>query len=214
MTGPWHRSAAFGAESWADGQLHLDWLIGHGLEPGHRLLELGCGPLRAGIHLIDYLDEGCYVGVDNDARLLAAASSHELTAPLKARRPSLQRSDTFGVLELDTGRFDVIWAYSVATHLDQERLGLLFASIAHHLTPDGRAWVSYNQSTTGEVQTSGPHPARDEIYHVRYPEGVVRAQVHEARLCVLGSHPAFHPLYAERPHDQVLLELCPAVLLF
>ena len=35
-----------------------------GLVPSSRLLEIGCGPLTAGIPIIEYLEPGNYVGVD------------------------------------------------------------------------------------------------------------------------------------------------------
>src|SRR5215475_8544809 len=35
-----------------------------GLQPAHYLLDIGCGTLRGGIPLIDYLDPGHYFGVE------------------------------------------------------------------------------------------------------------------------------------------------------
>ncbi len=36
-------------ESWLKiGQMQFDYLLGHGLKPGDRMLEIGCGNLRAG----------------------------------------------------------------------------------------------------------------------------------------------------------------------
>jgi hypothetical protein len=41
-------------ESWLRlGQVQFDYLLRHGLDPGMRVLELGCGNLRAGRLLID-----------------------------------------------------------------------------------------------------------------------------------------------------------------
>ena len=44
------------------GQLQLDFMIREGLKPHHKLLDIGCGSLRGGIHYIRYLDVGNYVG--------------------------------------------------------------------------------------------------------------------------------------------------------
>ena len=46
-------------ESWLQiGQLQFDYLLEHGLKPDMRMLEIGCGNLRAGRLFIDYLDAG------------------------------------------------------------------------------------------------------------------------------------------------------------
>src|SRR6058998_773287 len=51
-------------ESWlASGQMQFDYLLGHGLAPSMRMLEVGCGNLRAGQLLIDYLGTGNYYGI-------------------------------------------------------------------------------------------------------------------------------------------------------
>ena len=34
--------------------LQFDYLVEHGLKPGHRMLDIGCGNLRAGWRFIDY----------------------------------------------------------------------------------------------------------------------------------------------------------------
>ena len=46
-------------ESWLKvGQMQFDYLVAHGLKPGMRMLEIGCGNLRAGCLFIDHLDAG------------------------------------------------------------------------------------------------------------------------------------------------------------
>jgi hypothetical protein len=51
-------------KSWlAIGKMQFAYLKRHGLRPGHTMLEIGCGNLRAGRLFIEYLDEGHYTGV-------------------------------------------------------------------------------------------------------------------------------------------------------
>ena len=40
------------------GALQLDLLRREGLRPSHRLVDVACGALRAGVHLIPWLDAG------------------------------------------------------------------------------------------------------------------------------------------------------------
>ena len=70
------------------GQKQLDFLIGEGLRPEHKLLDVGCGALRGGLHFIRYLDVGNYVGIDINQSLLDAGYEIELAqCGLKARMP-------------------------------------------------------------------------------------------------------------------------------
>jgi hypothetical protein len=61
-------------DSWlGTGQLQFEYLVGHGLERDMRLLEIGCGNLRAGHLFIDYLESGNYHGIDISPPILIAA---------------------------------------------------------------------------------------------------------------------------------------------
>jgi hypothetical protein len=52
----WHRRVIGNVPHWEYmGKLQLDYLVERGLKPEHNLLDVGCGPLRAGIHFIEYL---------------------------------------------------------------------------------------------------------------------------------------------------------------
>lgn len=46
------------------GQLQLDFLRSRGLRSNHRIVDIGCGSLRAGVKLVAYLDPGNYYGTD------------------------------------------------------------------------------------------------------------------------------------------------------
>jgi hypothetical protein len=68
--------------------LQLDFMIREGLKPHHKLLDIGCGSLRGGVHFIRYLDAGNYVGIDSNIALLDAGYEIELASwGLKERMP-------------------------------------------------------------------------------------------------------------------------------
>ena len=50
---------------WCIGRSYFDFLLGRGLERGHRVLDFGCGAGRLGIWLIGHLEAGQYNGVDH-----------------------------------------------------------------------------------------------------------------------------------------------------
>ena len=60
------------------GRLQLDFLRGRGLEPEARLLDVGCGCLRGGVHLVEYLSPGRYYGIDISPALLEVGYDVEL----------------------------------------------------------------------------------------------------------------------------------------
>src|SRR5262245_17052197 len=61
------------------GRLQFDFLVAHGLKPEHKLVDVGCGALRGGVHFIRYLKPGHYFGLDLNASLIKAGE-RELAA--------------------------------------------------------------------------------------------------------------------------------------
>src|SRR5207248_6045542 len=55
---------------WALGRYVFEFLVESGCRPDHRVLDFGCGALRAGVHVIPYLNAGNYFGVDPHLRSL------------------------------------------------------------------------------------------------------------------------------------------------
>lgn len=101
------------------GRLQLEFMRAQGLQPQHRLLDLGCGSLRAGIHFVRYLDAGRYYGLDHNQSLLDAGYGTELAdAGLQDRLPraNLFCNADFN-LPVEDGFFDAGIAQSVFTHI-------------------------------------------------------------------------------------------------
>ena len=104
------------------GQLQLNFMICEGLKPHHKLLDIGCGSLRGGVHFIRYLDVGNYAGIDPNIALLDAGYEIELAScGLKERIPRenlICSSDFDPPFPNDT--FDFALAQSVFTHVTSE----------------------------------------------------------------------------------------------
>ena len=109
-----------------------------GLKPSCSLLEIGCGPLTAGIPLIDYLGADRYVGVDVRSAVLDLSWQQVGKAGLSTKNPRLIRSNDFGVNELGDRKFDFVWSFSVLYHLSDEILDQLFCQVSQRLRPDGQ----------------------------------------------------------------------------
>src|ERR1700683_4998990 len=77
-------------ESWLKiGQMQFDYLVSHGLKPGMRMLEIGCGNLRAGRLFIDHLNAGGHYGTDTSPEILLAAQATLADGGLQHKLPHL-----------------------------------------------------------------------------------------------------------------------------
>lgn len=98
------------------GRLQFDFMVAHGLRPDDRLLDVGCGCLRGGIHFARYLNDGGYHGIDINQSLLDAGIVELRKAGLADRKVSLLRTDTFDATPFGV-TFDFGISVSLVTHL-------------------------------------------------------------------------------------------------
>jgi SAM-dependent methyltransferase len=118
-------------------RFQIDELKRLGLQPSSSFLEIGCGPLTAGIPVIQYLDSDRYVGIDVRSNVLDLSWQQVGRAGLSAKNPRLIRSDEFGATQLGERKFDYIWSFSVLYHLSDEILDDLLSHVARRLETDG-----------------------------------------------------------------------------
>jgi SAM-dependent methyltransferase len=119
------------------GKLQFDYLRQHGLEPHHRVLEIGCGNLRAGWRIIRYLDQGNYYGLDISQQVLFSAQQVVAERGLQHKLPYLVlvRDQTFA--HLPDATFDVVHAHSVFSHAPLDVIEDCFAHVGRIMKPDG-----------------------------------------------------------------------------
>jgi SAM-dependent methyltransferase len=148
-------------ERWlALGQMQFDYLVGHGLKPGDRMLEIGCGNLRAGWRFIDYLDTGNYYGIDISPDILIAALDTLDERGLQAKLPHLTpvRDLTFAFLPDDA--FTVVHAHSVFSHSPVEVIDECLAHVGRVLAPGGFFDFTFDR-TEGDEH----HVLREDFYY-------------------------------------------------
>jgi SAM-dependent methyltransferase len=125
------------------GQLQLDFMIAQGLEPSSVFLDIGCGPLRAGIRFVDYLDAGNYYGIDINESMLEIGYDVELPERLRAKLPreNLLCTDRF---DCDFGvEFDAAIAQSVFTHIPLNDIRLCLYRVAKQMKVGGRLAATF-----------------------------------------------------------------------
>ncbi len=171
----WHRSTVRGNDAFWDylGKLQLDYLVEHGLQPEHYLLDVGCGPLRAGVHFIGYLETGHYAGVDKRGARLERAAEVELPRHgLEGKSPLLLVNEDFEFSKLGQ-TFDYAIAQSVFTHLPLNSIVRCLVEMSRVLRPGGRFYATIYENPQGktylgEIQQSSrvvSYPDRDKYHY-------------------------------------------------
>ena len=80
----------FVGDLWQEiGRLQIDFMREKGLAPHHKLLDIGCGSLRGGIHFVEFLENENYYGIDVNQSLLVAGQQELMSANLLSKRPNL-----------------------------------------------------------------------------------------------------------------------------
>ena len=124
-------------------EFQFNFLELSGLEPQHDFLDIGCGTLRGGIPLIEFLETGRYCGLEVRAEVLAEGRSELAAAGLEGKHPQLVVPDDMGALELGR-KFDYAWAFSVLFHMTDEIVEQCVGMVARHLEPDGVLYANVN----------------------------------------------------------------------
>lgn len=149
------------------GSRQQQFLVEHGLRPHHRLLDIGCGSLRLGVHAIGYLEQGHYFGTDISGDLIEAGYRSELTDALQAKAPRSQFAVSddfeFGFLPQPV---DVAIAQSVFTHLPLNHLRRCLAKLSNHIVSGGRFFVTFFECPAGkDIQSPIKQSSGDSLFN-------------------------------------------------
>ena len=109
-----------------------------GLEANHKLLDFGCGSLRAGKLFIPYLDEGNYFGQEPNQWLIDDGIKNELGNDLiRIKKPKFSNKDDFSIGFNE--KFNFIVAQSIFSHTNRELTKKGLSSIFQSLKETGLA---------------------------------------------------------------------------
>jgi SAM-dependent methyltransferase len=127
------------------GRLQLDFLIKEGLKPEHKLLDIGCGCLRGGVHFLRFLDAGKYHGLDINKSLIEAGKVEVLEAGLDCKEPQLIVDDFFSIGRFET-KFDFMISVSLFTHISFNMIVRCLTRVRENLLPQGVYYSSFFQA--------------------------------------------------------------------
>ena len=159
------------------GRLQFEFLRQQGLTPDMYVLDVGCGCLRGGVHLVEYLQPGHYYGTDISQDLLDAGYDIELKKlglQNKLPRKNLLCNENFDATSFGIS-FDIAIAQSLFTHLPLNHIklcliqltkcirihGVFYATV--FLSPESHDWCESLKHPKGGIIT---HPT-DDPYHYR-----------------------------------------------
>ena len=129
------------------GPFQLSLMQSAGLKPDHKLLDIGCGALRAGVEFAAFLNPGNYYGQDLRPELIEAGYNFEIRpAGLDARLPrsNLIANSDFNFDPFGT-KFDFAIAFSLFTHLPLNHIRICLERLSPHLNPGGKFLVTFFQ---------------------------------------------------------------------
>ncbi|XWS64646.1 hypothetical protein CRYUN_Cryun05aG0020600 [Craigia yunnanensis] len=135
-------------EPWAGGRDVFEFLAESShLTASSRVLEIGCGTLRVGLHFIRYLKPEHFHCFERDELSLMAALRYELPSQgLLHKRPLIVRGEDMDFTKFGSDFvYDLIYASAVFLHMPDELVWVGLERLVNRLKPyDGRIFVSHN----------------------------------------------------------------------
>ena len=139
------------------GQLQFDFLVSQGLHPENVFCDVACGSLRAGVHLIPYLNPGNYLGIEKEEELVQAGVEKELSPAIVAeKKPEFVISSGFEFEKFSKHPQFAI-AQSLFTHLPPEIIRLCFRKLLPAMASGGAFYATYFESETEASNPTEPH---------------------------------------------------------
>ena len=122
-------------------KFQISFLRGIGLAPSDTLVDIGCGVLRGGIPIIEFLDESNYYGIDVREESIEIGKKELERAKLGNKRPQLIHCQSLLSVTL-SNKVDKAWAFSVLFHLSDARLNECMLFVRNNLKSTGKFYAN------------------------------------------------------------------------
>ena len=129
--------------SWKSrGAFQLFFLQEMGMHQNSKVLDVGCGPGRASKHLIAFLADNNYYGLDYNADFIRAACAMSEKENLAVKHPSFKVVQNFNLVHNES-IFDYAIAFSVLNHCDVEQKEAFFKRIPIVMKTGSKVYISH-----------------------------------------------------------------------
>jgi hypothetical protein len=157
------------------GPMQFEFMKIQGLQPRHRLLEIGCGSLRAGRFFIPYLDADNYMGFDMDEQLVKKGLAKEVAPEfIASKRPCFVFNDRFDFAPFHH-KSDLAISQSVFTHLTPTQIVICLKNLKS-FAPACRLFATFNEARFPIPNgLFAPHPQRTFYYSKRQLSALAKA---------------------------------------
>ena len=150
------------------GEYQILFMKRQGLLPSHRMLDVGCGVLRGGVHFIKYLDEKMYFGFDKEPEFIRISREEEVPrAGLEAKKPRLFADDNFDFGKLGL-KFDMGFCMSVFTHIVPEQVETCLQNVKSSFVPGAKFFATFHIAPDGKVDRSTPLESHTDLPHISW----------------------------------------------
>jgi SAM-dependent methyltransferase len=140
------------------GKKQFELLQYAGLLPKHKLLDIGCGSLRAGKYIIPYSDEGNYYGLEPNKWLIKEGIQKETgKAIIEEKKPHFNYNAEFNLSEFNTP-FDFILAQSIFSHASARQITTCLSEVKKVLTKEGLFLATFDLGTENYIQDAWVYP--------------------------------------------------------
>lgn len=152
-------------------------LLAAGLRETHRVVDVGCGSLRAGRLLIPYLRPGHYFGVEPNRWLVEEGIKRELGDDIvRIKRPTFRFVEDFSLSTFGVS-FDFAVAQSIFSHTYSDLTIVGLREIAKALAPEGKLFATFMERESNTEGSGWLYPGT-----VQYPWRKMRDLIEESGL--------------------------------
>ena len=137
------------------GRKQMIALLAHGMTPRSKVLDIGCGALRAGHWLVRFLEPGCYFGIEPNKEMLQAGIDVLLGPEMvEAKRPAFSTNDDFAMTHFGE-RFDLYVARSIWSHTSKAQIETMLDGFVATCEPGATFLASYFSPSEDRADYTG-----------------------------------------------------------
>jgi predicted TPR repeat methyltransferase len=130
-------------------------LLNNGLKPGDTCVDYGCGTLRVGQHIIDYLVPRAYWGLDISQYLLDEGRKLIGEQLWAEKEPQLRIISRESVAEAASAKPDMMFSFAVLLHVHPDELSEYVGNVMTIIGKKGQYITDANLMDGETVQYSG-----------------------------------------------------------